>query len=499
MKGQPVILCGGSGTRLWPLSREQHPKQLLALAGGHTMLQATALRINAGAMPAGWHVQPPVLIVNEEYRFTTAEQLRLVSVTPAAIILEPVGRNTAPALTVAALSAVQGEDDPVLVVMPADHVMSGSERFRDAVAQATELAADGRLVTFGITPTAPNTGYGYIQLGDRIPGYHAHAITRFAEKPDLETAQGYLSSGDYLWNSGIFVMRASVWIAQMERFRPDILSACKAAMAASTRDRDFLRVGAEAFTACPSDSIDYAVMEKLMSSDGPQLGAVLPLNAGWSDVGAWSTLWEIGDKDADGNALEGDVIAVGTRDTLVRAESRLVACVGVRDMVVVETPDAVLVAHRDELQQIKEVVARLKAAGRPECDTHRKVYRPWGSYDGVDSGHRFQVKRIVVNPGASLSLQMHHHRAEHWIVVVGTARVTRGEETFLLSENQSTYIPLGTSHRLENPGKVPLELIEVQSGAYLGEDDIIRFEDTYGRDVRTENVIPIAAPATSRS
>ena len=499
MKVQPVILCGGAGTRLWPLSREQHPKQLLALSGGHTMLQATALRIDNTAMPSGSSVEPPIVVVNEDYRFTTAEQLRQVAVTPATLMLEPVGRNTAPALTIAAIFATQGGEDPVLVVMPADHVMTKSDRFREAVAHGTELAATGRVVTFGITPTTPNTGYGYIQLGERLPGYHAHTITRFAEKPDLETAQRYIASGDYLWNSGIFVVRASVWLEQIERFRADILSACRAAMSASTRDRDFLRVGTDSFTACPADSIDYAVMEKLMGADGAALGAVLPLNAGWSDVGAWSALWEIGEKDADGNALEGDVMAVGTRDTLVRAGSRLVACVGVRDMIVVETPDAVLVAHRDELQQIKEVVARLKQAGRPECDTHRKVYRPWGSYDGVDSGHRFQVKRIVVNPGASLSLQMHHHRAEHWIVVVGTARVTRGEETFLLSENQSTYIPLGTSHRLENPGKVPLELIEVQSGAYLGEDDIVRFEDTYGRDVRPENVIPIAAPATSRS
>ncbi len=497
MKLQPVILCGGAGTRLWPLSREQHPKQLLTLAGGNTMLQATALRVDATTMPAGWQVEPPLVIVNEDYRFTTAEQLRQVGVT-AAVILEPKGRNTAPALTVGALAAMQDGEDPVLVVMPADHVMTSGERFREAIPHAAELAAAGRVVTFGITPTTAHTGYGYIQLGDRIPGYHAHGITRFAEKPNLELAQRYVADGDYLWNSGIFVVQASVWLAQIRRFRPDILEACKAALAASSKDRDFLRLGVQAFEACPADSIDYAVMEKLMDG-AAALGAVLPLNAGWSDVGAWSALWEIGAKDAAGNAIEGDVVAVGTRDTLVRAESRLVACVGVRDMVIVETPDAVLVAHKDELQQIKEVVARLKAGGRAECETHRKVYRPWGSYDGVDAGARFQVKRIVVNPGASLSLQMHHHRAEHWIVVVGTARVTRGDETFLLSENQSTYIPLGTRHRLENPGKVPLELIEVQSGAYLGEDDIVRFEDTYGRDVRPENVIPIAAPATSRS
>ncbi|MGH8619695.1 MAG: mannose-1-phosphate guanylyltransferase/mannose-6-phosphate isomerase [Burkholderiales bacterium] len=494
MKVQPVLLCGGAGTRLWPLSREQHPKQLLSIAGEHTLLQSTALRLDATAVPEGWQLERPLVVVNEDYRFTTAEQLRQAGVTAAAIILEPAGRNTAPALTIAALQAVEGGADPVLVVMPSDHVMTEPARFRETVAKAVALAAAGKLITFGITPTAAETGYGYIQAGERLPGFRAHAIARFVEKPDQATAQQYLASGEYLWNSGIFVMRASVWLAQMEQHRPDILQACREAAAAGVQDRDFLRVGAAAFAACAADSIDYAVMEKL----GAGLGVVLPLAAGWSDVGAWGALWEIGAKDGDGNVLSGDVIAVGSRNTFVRAEGRLVACVGLNNVVVVETSDAVLVGHRDELHRMKEVVAQLKAAERPECIVHRKVYRPWGSYDGVDAGHRFQVKRIVVNPGASLSLQMHHHRAEHWIVVTGTARVTRGEEVFLLSENESTYIPIGTRHRLENPGKVPLELIEVQSGSYLGEDDIVRFEDTYGREQRPENVIPLTAPTAAR-
>jgi mannose-1-phosphate guanylyltransferase/mannose-6-phosphate isomerase len=497
MKVQPVLLCGGAGTRLWPLSREQHPKQLLAIAGDRTLLQSTALRVDGSALPEGWTLAPPLVVVNEDYRFTTAEQLREVGVTAAAIILEPAGRNTAPALTLAALAAVEGGEDPVLVVMPSDHVMTEPARYREAVAKAAELAATGKLITFGITPTAPETGYGYIQLGERLPGFRAHDIARFVEKPDQATAQQYLAAGNYLWNSGIFVLRASVWLEQIGRHRPDILEACMDALEASSRDRDFLRVGAAAFAACASDSIDYAVMEKLASADGG-LGAVLPLAAGWSDVGAWSALWEIGDKNGDGNVLKGDVIAVGARNTFIRAESRLVACVGLSNAVIVETPDAVLVGHRDELHRIREVVAQLKADARPEGVVHRKVYRPWGSYDGVDAGQRFQVKRIVVNPGASLSLQMHHHRAEHWIVVTGTARVTRGEETFLLAENESTYIPIGTKHRLENPGKMPLELIEVQSGSYLGEDDIVRFEDTYGRESRPENVIPLAVQGTSR-
>lgn len=482
MRVQPVILCGGSGTRLWPLSREQHPKQLLALMGEHTMLQATALRVDDGAVPGGWELDAPVVVVNEDYRFATAEQLREVGITAAAVILEPVGKNTAPALTVAAMAALRGDEDPILVVMPADHQIVQLEAFREAISHAVRLAAEGRLLTFGIAPASPETGYGYIKRGGPIPDSPAETIAGFVEKPDRETAQRYLESGAYYWNSGLFVVRASVWLKQVEYFRPDILRSCTEAMAGAVRDRDFLRLDRRAFENCPSESIDYAVMEKLGRNGHADLAAVVPLDAGWSDVGAWGALWELGTKDDHENVFSGDVIAEGTERTFVRSESRLVACVGLKDAVVVETPDAVLVAQRDGLPLLKKIVAGLKASGRSETDAHRKIHRPWGCYDSVDSGQRFQVKRIIVKPGASLSRQMHHHRAEHWIVVVGTARVTCGKETFLLSENQSTYIPLGTLHRLENPGKVPLELIEVQSGSYLGEDDIVRFDDAYGRD-----------------
>lgn len=495
MKVQPVILCGGSGTRLWPLSREQHPKQLLALLGGQTMLQTTALRVNASAIPTDWQLMQPLVVVNEEYRFATAEQLREVNITAAAIILEPEGRNTAPALTVAALAAVQEGEDPVLVVMPADHEISKLDAFRGIVEQAVRLAADGRLVTLGIPALSPETGYGYIQRGGAIAGTSAESIARFVEKPDLQTAQTYVESKDYYWNSGVFVTRASVWLAQIEHFRPDIFKACRASMAAASVDKDFLRLDKTTFRACPADSIDYAVMEKLGRNGRADVPAVLPLDAGWSDVGAWGALWDLGKKDANANVFSGDVMEQGTQRSFVRAESRLVACIGLSDTVVIETPDAVLVAKRDQLHLLKKIVADLKAAGRKECDAHRKIHRPWGCYDSVDAGPRFQVKRIVVKPGASLSRQMHHHRAEHWIVVVGTARVTCGTKTFLLSENESTYIPLGTLHRLENPGKVPLELIEVQSGSYLGEDDIVRYDDVYGRDCLPEDAA--ATPAST--
>lgn len=478
MNLQPVILCGGSGTRLWPLSREQHPKQLLVLAGEDTLLQATARRVDGSLAAAGRQVLSPIVVGNEDYRFITAEQLRQAGVTPAVIVLEPVGRNTAPALALAALAAMEAGDDPVLVVMPADHIIGDVEAFRASVAHGAAHAEAGKLVTFGIRPALPETGYGYIRAGAKLTRQDgSREISAFVEKPDATMAERYFASGEYLWNSGIFMMRASVWLAQLGAMRPEIVETCRAAFAARSLDQDFLRVGAEAFAACPADSIDYAVMEKLPAG----LGVVIPLAAGWSDVGAWDALWQIGSKDGDGNVLSGDVMTVATRDTLAISQSRLVALVGLADAVVVETPDAVLVAHKSLIQQVKEVVARLKREGRKEADAHRKVYRPWGYYDSIDAGSRFQVKRIVVNPGAALSLQMHHHRAEHWVVVRGTARVTRGEETFVLSENESTYIPIGTRHRLENPGKVPLEIIEVQSGAYLGEDDIIRFEDTYGR------------------
>ncbi len=440
------------------------------------MLQSTALRFGAGSHQNPGSAVAPLVIANEQYRFITAEQLREVGVTPASIVLEPVGRNTAPAITVAALLATREGADPSLLVMPADHVILDEGAFVAAIDLARPEAEGGRIVTFGIVPTSPETGYGYIEAGDEISA-GIYAIGAFAEKPDRAKAETYLASKRYFWNSGIFLLKASIWIAALERLQPAMLAACRQAVQKGQADRDFLRLDRASFEACPSDSIDYAVMEHLPAGQG----AMVPLEAGWSDVGSWGALLDVAKRDADGNSFTGDVISVNTSCSLVRAESRLVATVGLRDTIVVETPDAVLVAARSELPQIKQIVATLKSLGRSESDAHRKIYRPWGYYDSIDQGDRFQVKRIVVNPLAQLSLQMHHHRAEHWIVVRGTARVTRGEETFLLAENQSTYIPLGIKHRLENPGKVPLEMIEVQSGSYLGEDDIVRFDDTYGR------------------
>ncbi|PKO27642.1 MAG: mannose-1-phosphate guanylyltransferase/mannose-6-phosphate isomerase [Betaproteobacteria bacterium HGW-Betaproteobacteria-5] len=474
----PVVLSGGSGTRLWPLSREKYPKQLLPLVGEQSMLQATVARLDGLADMAG-----PLLVCNEEHRFVVAEQVRTLGLQ-GSVLLEPFGRNTAPALALAALWAVRDGEDPVLVVMPADHDIADGATFRDAVSRAVTLAATGVTVTFGITPDCPETGYGYIQRGQVLAdGSGGFTLARFVEKPDRPTAESYLDSGDYLWNSGIFVMKASVWIAALGICRPDILAACQQALSCGKTDGDFVRVDVEAFKACPSDSIDYAVMERLTTGGaGLPKAAVIPLTAGWSDVGAWDTLWKVLPKCGEGNATRGDVMLENCRDTLVVSEGRLVACIGVSKLVVVETDDAVLVVHHDATQDVKKIVDRLKADKRSVAQWHRKVYRPWGWYDGVDSGERFQVKRIGVKPGGTLSLQMHHHRAEHWIVVSGTARVTKGEETFLVSENQSTYIPLGVTHRLENPGIVPLEMIEVQSGSYLGEDDIVRFEDTYGRN-----------------
>jgi mannose-1-phosphate guanylyltransferase/mannose-6-phosphate isomerase len=402
--------------------------------------------------------------------------------TKGSIVLEPVGRNTAPALTLAALATVGSESDPILLVMPADHVITDIKTFQVAVHQGMTLAEGGAIVTFGITPDSPETGYGYIQAGEPSGANGARNITRFVEKPDLATAQAYLNEGSYFWNSGLFMVRASVWLSAIEFCRPDILSACRAAWDKGSVDGDFLRVDRDAFVQCPSDSIDYAVMERITTQDATlPRGVFIPLSAGWSDVGAWDSLWQVLPKDLEGNVTQGDVLLHECRDTLVLAEHRLVACVGISDMVVVETPDAILVAHMSKTQHVKKIVDSLKREGRPEGELHRKVFRPWGWYDGVDAGERFQVKRIVVKPGAALSLQMHHHRAEHWIVVRGTAQVTRGDTSYLVSENESTFIPLGTRHRLENPGCVPLEMIEVQSGSYLGEDDIVRFEDAYGR------------------
>ncbi len=447
------------------------------------MLQETVLRGARNVEGAA----APLIVCNEEHRFLVAEQVRELGETPAEIILEPVGRNTAPALTLAALAIEKRGGDPVLLVMPADHMIRDQQLFNGAVVAAVSLAEAGNLVTFGIVPAGPETGYGYIRLGEALQTVDpaakvaAYAVAAFVEKPDLATAQSYVDSGDYLWNSGMFVMRTSIWLRAIGRFRPDILAACRRAMEGGRADRDFYRVDKQAFAACPGDSIDYAVMEKVTADKGDLQAAVVPLDAGWSDVGAWPAIWEVGVPDADGNVTRGDVLTHGTRDSLLFAEHRLVAGVGLEDMVVVETADAVMVAHKSQAQEVKKIVDQLKAGNRSERLTHRRVYRPWGTYEGIDAGDRFQVKRIVVKQGAALSLQMHHHRAEHWVVVRGTARVTRGEEVFLLSENQSTYIPIGVTHRLENPGTLPLEIIEVQSGSYLGEDDIVRFEDVYGR------------------
>lgn len=473
----PVILSGGSGTRLWPLSREHYPKQLLPLVRELTLLQETATRLNGLK-----DVADPLFVCNEEHRFLVAEQVRQINKTAAGILLEPVGRNTAPAITLAALALVKNGQDAVMLAMPADHVIQDNAAFGRAVECGARLAQDDFLVTFGIVPHAPETGYGYIRRADPIKTANVpdnsspvYRVGEFVEKPDAATAQGYVESGDYLWNSGIFMLRATVWLNEIARFRPDIAQACGLAFERGQKDADFYRIDKTAFSACPSDSIDYAVMEKT------DRAAVVPLDAGWSDIGAWSTLWEVSPHDANGNVIQGDVETHTTRNTLLIAQHRFLAAIGLEDVIVVETADAVLVAHKNSAQDVKEIVNRLKQRKRPEYKMHRKVFRPWGSYEGVDAGLRFQVKRIIVNPGAALSLQMHHHRAEHWIVVTGTARVTRGEEVFLISENQSTYIPLGTRHRLENPGTIPLEMIEVQSGGYLGEDDIVRFDDRYNR------------------
>lgn len=465
----PLVLAGGTGSRLWPLSRQLNPKQFIALADDHlTMLQQTVSRLkdlNVGA---------PVIICNEEHRFLAAEQLRLAGQDDARIILEPMGRNTAPAIALAALQAVAEGEDGMLLVLAADHLIGDAAAFRDTVSQALPLAEAGKLVTFGIVPAKAETGYGYIQKGEALDN-GGFVVECFVEKPDYATAQSYLKSGDYLWNSGMFLFKASRYLEELECFRPDILRACREALEGAGEDLHFTRIDREAFAACPEESVDYAVMEKASSA------AVVPLDAGWSDIGSWSALWEVSSKDESRNAVSGDVIQQNSSGCLVRADHRLVATVGVEDLVVVETKDAVLVAHKDRVQDVKKVVAQIEADGRHEHLNHREVYRPWGVYDSIDNGHRYQVKRITVRPGAKLSVQMHHHRAEHWVVVSGTAKVTNGEKTYLVTENQSTYIPIGQVHTLENPGVIDLELIEVQSGSYLGEDDIVRFEDRYGR------------------
>jgi mannose-1-phosphate guanylyltransferase/mannose-6-phosphate isomerase len=467
----PVILSGGSGTRLWPLSRELYPKQLLPLVGEQTMLQDTLLRLDGVA-----DLERPILVCNVEHRFLAAEQLRQTR-HEALILLEPAGRNTAPAVAVAALAATQDaerNEDPVLLVLPADHVIRDRAAFHRAIAIGAAAAAEGRLVTFGIVPTGPETGYGYIRSGS-ADARGVRPVEEFVEKPELTTAQQYLASGQYLWNSGMFMFRAGRYLEALRSHAPDILECCRRAWLDARKDLSFVRLHEASFTACRSDSIDYAVMEKT------DVAVVVPLDAGWSDVGNWATLSRANDADGSDNVLIGDVVAEDTHNCYVYSSGRLVATVGLRDHVVVETDDALLVAPKSRVHEVKKLVDRMKSEGRGETSLHRKVYRPWGAYDSIENGERFQVKHITVKPGAKLSLQMHHHRAEHWIVVRGTAEVTRGDEVFLLTENQSTYIPLGTRHRLANPGTLPLELIEVQSGSYLGEDDIVRFDDTYGR------------------
>ncbi|SDF99338.1 mannose-1-phosphate guanylyltransferase [Onishia taeanensis] len=469
---QPVILAGGSGTRLWPASRQLHPKQFLPLLGKESLLQQTLRRLE------GLDHETPLVICNEEHRFLAAEQLRQCGLENAPILLEPEGRNTAPAIALAALHATHEGNDPLLLVLAADHAIANTTAFQTTVVNAVVLAQEEWLVTFGIVPTKPETGYGYIQQGEPL-GSKGYAVRRFVEKPDVATATSYLEQGDYLWNSGMFLVRASAYLRELEQHEPSVLQACREALPESGAGADdiypFIRLNGEAFTHSPDISVDYAVMERTGKA------AVVPMDAGWSDVGSWSALWEIGEQDASGNVIRGDALADDVQDSLIDSGRQLVTCIGVKDLIVVATPDAVLVASRHHVQEVRRLVDELKNRGRSEPHQHREIHRPWGCFDVIDNGNRYQVKRITVKPGARLSRQLHHHRAEHWIVVSGTARVTNGDNTYLVTENESTFIPIGQEHCLENPGTIPLEVIEVQSGSYLGEDDIVRIEDPHDR------------------
>lgn len=471
----PVVLLGGSGTRLWPVSRKNHPKQFLNLTGDQTLLQATLSRLDGIEI-----LDSSIVLCNEEHRFTTAEQLTEMKRKLGDIILEPVGKNTAPAVAIAALRAMQKHDDALLLVLPADHVIRDTTAFHSAIQTASVAAMNDNLVTFGIVPSKPETGYGYVKRGEVIndtslPNDSLYKVAQFVEKPDLETAESYVNSGDYYWNSGMFLFKASVFIDELETFNPEMIACCKTALDKSKHDLDFIRLDKESFISCPSDSIDYAVMEKTSRA------VTVPLDAGWNDVGSWDALWEIEEKSTEGNVLRGDVLTHDSNNCLVRAENKLVTLVGVDNLVVIETKDAVLVAAKDKVQDVKEIVQKLHSELRSEVELHREVYRPWGKYDGVDEGERFQVKRITVKAGQSTSMQMHYHRAEHWIIVSGMAEITCGDKTFMCAENQSAFIPQGSMHRIANPGKLPMEMIEVQTGSYLGEDDIVRFDDQYGR------------------
>ena len=464
----PVLLCGGVGSRLWPVSRQGRPKQYLNLIGEQSMLQQTLSRIEDVDQTK------PIVVCNEEHRFLVAEQMRQLGIESASIILEPEGKNTAPAIALAALVATKNDPDSMLLVLPADHYVGKPDILCSAIKKATEAASADKLVTFGLVPSQPETGYGYIKRGETLFDNVA-VLDQFVEKPDQETAEAYLESGEYVWNSGIFMFKASRYLDELAQFAPMMETACRSAVDKSEADMDFIRPNADTFATCPSNSIDYAVMEHTVH------GAVVSLDCGWSDIGSWSALWEAGERDDSGNVTQGDVVLDNTRNSYIRSQSRLVTTTGVKDLVVIETADAVMVADRHSVQDVKNIVNALKSAQRSEADTHNRVYRPWGSYESLVAGQGFQVKRIIVNPGQQLSLQMHHHRAEHWVVVRGTAEVINGEQSLLLKEDQSTYIPVGAKHRLTNPGKFSLELIEVQSGSYLGEDDIVRFEDVYGR------------------